>query len=241
MKASVFVTCLVDQFAPRVGIAMVQVLRRLGVQVDFPEDQTCCGQPGFNTGFHREARDLAVRFLRVFERSEYLVTPSGSCAAMVRNCYPRLFREDSGLLEQSRAMAAKTFEFSDFLVNVLHTEDVGARFDHSVAVQFTCHMLRELGIRDEPLRLLRSVKGIRLRDLSGSDICCGFGGLFSLKFPDLSGAILREKIDSIRNSKAEVIVANDFSCMMHMAGGLSRQGLPTRVMHLAEVLAQTGS
>ena len=238
MKVSLFITCLIDQFAPQVGVSMVGVLRRLGVEVDFPYDQTCCGQPAYNSGFQDEARGLAARFIKVFERSEYVVSPSGSCASMVRKFFPDLFKHDRLMLERANHLASRTYEFTEFLINVVGVEDVGARFEGKVALHQSCHLLRELNVRSEPLRLLKAVKGIELVELERADMCCGFGGLFSIKYPHISGGILQEKIDTIKQASADVIVATDHGCLMHIAGGLSRQGIATRTMHIAELLAR---
>jgi L-lactate dehydrogenase complex protein LldE len=238
MNVSLFITCLVDQFFPETGVGAVAVLRRLGVEVDFPADQTCCGQPAYNSGFHAEARHLAERFISIFEKSEYVVAPSGSCASMVRVFYPDLFKDDPENLERARSLAARTYEFGEFLVRVLGVEDTGASSIGKFALHQSCHLLRELGVNDETQRLLRKVKGIELVELERADACCGFGGLFSVKYPQISGGILQEKIDCIAKSGADVVVACDAGCLMHIAGGLSRQGVGTRTMHLAELLAK---
>jgi L-lactate dehydrogenase complex protein LldE len=238
MKVSLFITCLVDQFFPETGVSMVSVLRKLGVDVEFPADQTCCGQPGYNSGFHSDARGLAERFMSIFEASEYVVAPSGSCASMVRVFYPDLFRDDPTNLKRAESLAAKTYEFGEFLVKVLGVEDVGASASGKVALHQSCHLLRELGVKDETQRLLKAVRGIELVELERADACCGFGGLFSMKYPHISGAILQEKLDCIAKSEADVVVACDAGCLMQIAGGLSRQGFQTRTMHLAELLAK---
>ena len=237
MKVSLFITCLVDQLFPQVGVSMVEVLKRLGVEINFPEAQTCCGQPAFNSGYRKEARDLAARFLNVFDDSQYVVAPSGSCASMVKVFYADLFEDDAAVRERALALAARTHEFSEFLVNVLKVEDVGAQFRGRVALHQSCHLLRELNVRSEPLRLLRAVRGIELVELERAEACCGFGGLFAIKYAQISGGILKEKIDHIRQSGAEVIVASDMGCLMHISGGLSRQRIPVRTLHLAELLA----
>ncbi|MDR5695117.1 MAG: (Fe-S)-binding protein [Armatimonadota bacterium] len=239
MRVSLFVTCLVDQLFPQVGEATVEVLHRVGVEVDFPEDQTCCGQPAFNDGFWPQAREVAKQFLRAFSRSEVIVAPSGSCVAMVREYYPLLFQEEPRLLEQARELGERTYELSEFLVRVLQVEDVGASLRRKATYHASCHGLRALGLREEPLRLLRNVRGLELVDLPGWDECCGFGGVFSVKMPHLSAAMLEEKIRNIVSTGAEVVVATDVSCLMHIAGGLRRRKLPIQPMHLAEVLAST--
>jgi len=239
VRVSLFVTCLVDQIFPHVGEATVELLRRVGVEVDFPEEQTCCGQPAFNDGFWPQAREVARQFLRAFSDSEMIVSPSGSCVTMVREYYPLLFREDPKLHGRAQEIGKRTYELSEFLVRVLGVEDVGASFRRKVTYHASCHGLRGLGLREEPLRLLRNVRGLELIDLPGWDECCGFGGLFSVKMPHLSSAILEEKIRNIVSTGAEIVVATDISCLMHIAGGLSRKGIPVRTMHLAEILAST--
>lgn len=238
MKVSLFITCLIDQFFPEVGLSTVSVLRKLGAQVDFPTAQTCCGQPAFNSGFKTEARDLAKRFIAIFENSEYVVTPSGSCASMVKVFYPELFRTDPEWRTRAEELALRTFEFTQFLVNVVGVEDVGAVYEGKVALHQSCHLLRELNARTETQRLLNSVKGIELVELERAETCCGFGGLFSIKYPHISGAILQDKIESVEKSGADVVVASDVGCLMQIAGGLSRQGSAIRTMHIAELLAQ---
>lgn len=238
MKVSLFITCLVDQFFPQVGLSLVQVLRRLGCEVDFPAEQTCCGQPAYNSGYRSEARALAERFINVFDSSEYIVAPSGSCTSMVKVFSPDLFKDDPGLHERARQLASRVHEFTEFLVNVLGVEDVGARFQGRVALHQSCHLLRELNVRSEPLKLLKAVKGIELVELERADLCCGFGGLFSIKYPHISGGMLQEKIDAIRKSEADVIVASDMGCLMQIGGGLSRQRLTAKTMHIAELLAK---
>jgi len=226
----------VDQLFPQVGESTVRVLRRLGVEVDFPRDQTCCGQPAFNTGFHREARSLAKRFLKIFRRSEYIVVPSGSCGAMVRVFYPELFHGDPELRSEFEDLASRVYEFSEFLVKVLGVTDVGASYPCRVTYHDSCHLRRELGIISEPRRLIEGVRGAELVEMEQAEVCCGFGGSFSVKYPDISGAMLQDKLRNIEKSKAEVLVASDAGCLMHMAGGLERQGVRVKAMHLAQLL-----
>jgi L-lactate dehydrogenase complex protein LldE len=237
MKVSLFITCLVDQFFPEAGMSVVTVLRRLGIEVEFLSEQTCCGQPAFNSGFTDEARTLARRFIEIFKDSEYVVAPSGSCTSMVRVYYSELFKDDPEWHERAQSLASRTYEFTEFLVNVLGVEDVGACFQGKVALHQSCHLLRELNVRSEPQRLLNSVKGIEVVELERADVCCGFGGLFSIKYPHISGGILQEKIDCINKSGAEIVVASDVGCLMHIAGGLCRQSAPAKTMHIAELLA----
>jgi L-lactate dehydrogenase complex protein LldE len=238
MKVSLFITCLVDQFFPEVGMSMVSVLRRLGVEVDFPTAQTCCGQPAFNSGFSSEARELARRFIGIFENSEYIVAPSGSCTSMVRVFYKELFHDDPEWQKRAESLASRTYEFTEFVVDVLGVDDVGASYRGKVALHQSCHLLRELNVKTAPQRLLNSVKGIELVELERADACCGFGGLFSIKYPEISSGILEDKIGSVDKSGADVLVACDVGCLMHIAGGLSRQDKATRTMHIAELLAK---
>jgi L-lactate dehydrogenase complex protein LldE len=230
----------VDQFFPQVGESVVRVLRRLGVDVTFNPGQTCCGQPAFNTGFREEARAVATRVLDLFDGADYVVTPSGSCTSMMRVFYPELFTGDAAQLAKVEKLRSRLFEFSEFLVKVLGVEDVGARFPHRVAYHDSCHLLRELGIEAEPRALLRTVRGIELFELKDYQLCCGFGGTFSVKFPEVSVAMGRDKIRAAMDARAEYLVANDSGCLMHLAGLIHRQGLPLRTLHLAEVLAGQG-
>jgi len=242
MRVSLFITCLVDQMFPDVGEAMVTTLRRLGVEVSFNDAQTCCGQVAFNTGYRPEARSMAEYFLSVFEtdRADFIVAPSGSCTAMVRNFYSELFHGTDDRQWQDRLARVKPRlrEFSEFIVNELGVEDVGASFAHRVTYHDACHLLRELGISDQPRRLIRSVRNVDLIEMEAADTCCGFGGTFSVKYGEISNAILQEKLTRIVNSGAEYVIANDSSCLMQIAGGLSRAGSSVKTLHLAELLAK---
>jgi L-lactate dehydrogenase complex protein LldE len=213
---------------------MVDVLERAGCQVEFREAQTCCGQPAYNSGFHDEARSVAKHFLRVFEGADYIVIPSGSCTAMISHHYADLFGAND---DRVARMAPKVWEFSRFLLEVLHVEDLGARLDRVVTYHDSCHALRELRIKSGPRRLLSRVRGLRLVEMDAAEECCGFGGTFSVKFPEVSGAMARTKIDSIVRTGAETIVSLDSSCLMQLQGALRRAGSNVRTMHLAEVLA----
>jgi L-lactate dehydrogenase complex protein LldE len=242
MRVSLFITCLNDQVFPQVGTAMVSTLRRLGVEVVFNEAQTCCGQPAFNSGYRREARALAEHFIEVFEgeRADFIVAPSGSCTAMVRNFYGELFhgKGDEARRRGLERVQLRLREFSEFLVNELKVEDVGAQFNGRVTYHDACHLLRELNIADEPRRLIRAVRGIDFVEMEAPDTCCGFGGTFSVKYGEISSAILDEKLARITKSGADYVIANDSSCLMQIAGGLSRAGSGVKTMHLAELLAQ---
>jgi L-lactate dehydrogenase complex protein LldE len=241
-KVQLFVTCIVDSLFPEVGEAVVGVLERLGIEVEFPEAQTCCGQPGYNAGYRPEARRLALSAMDVFEPSPApIVVPSGSCAAMVVHGYPDLFYDDPHNLARARAFAARTFEFSQFLSDVLGLEPAtvaaGARLDEKVTFHTSCHLLRGLGVTDAGQRLLAAVEGVDVAPLPGADQCCGFGGLFAVKHGDISSAMLDNKLAAVRATGASTLVGCDMSCLMHMQGGLSRDGSAVRCRHLAEVLA----
>jgi L-lactate dehydrogenase complex protein LldE len=231
------ITCLGDAFFPDVGVATVQLLRRLGVQVDFPEEQTCCGQPFFNSGYHQHARALALHMLKAFDNGRPIVTPSGSCAAMAKLEYPALFGDEPALLDRIQDLAARTFELSDFLINVLKVEDVGARFPARATYHMACH-LRGLGLLTEPERLLRHVRDLTLVPLERFDECCGFGGSFSVRYPGISGAMVQDKAGFVTKSGADTLIATDAGCLMNIAGCLRRQNPDFRVKHLAEVLVQ---
>lgn len=236
-RVSLFVTCIVDQLYPEVGLSTVKVLERLGYAVDFPEQQTCCGQPAFNTGYRKEAREVACRCLEVLRGAEMIVVPSGSCASMITRHFEELFAKDPERLEETRRVAGRVWEFSQFLLDVAGVEDVGARYDGVVTFHDSCHGLRELKIKEGPRRLLSHVRGLTLREMDAAEECCGFGGTFSVKFPEVSGAMSRTKIASILKTGAGAVVGVDASCLMQLRGVLSRQGLPVKTIHLAEVLA----
>ena len=236
-RVSLFITCIVDQFFPRVGIAMVEVLERCGLQVEFPEGQTCCGQPAFNTGYREEARRVARGWLEAFGGSEAIVAPSGSCVSFVRQHIPELFHDSPAELEQARRLAARTWELTEFLVSVLGREDVGAVYEGAVGYHESCHLLRELRISRQPRALLKNVRGLELRELDLAQECCGFGGTFSVKFPELSAAMADEKLRSAARAGAETLVACDMSCLMHLDGRARRLNLPLRCLHIAQILA----
>lgn len=242
MRIALFVPCFVDQLFPQVAISVVKVLERLGHQVHYPVDQTCCGQPAFNTGYWDEARQVATRFIEIFERAgcDAIVSPSGSCTSMARVFYKELFKEADASFRKRMAMVTEnTFEFSEFLTKKLRVTDVGARFDAKVTFHDACHLLRELRCKDEPRQLLRAVRGLELVEMKECETCCGFGGTFSVKFPSISTAMGEVKSNSIRESGAEYVVACDSSCLMQIDGYLKRQNVPVRTISLAEVLAST--
>ena len=239
MRASLFITCFNDTLYPRTGQAVVELLERLGVEVDFPEAQTCCGQMHANSGYQLEALPLARRFVRVFADAEVVVSPSASCVAMVRDQYLRLAElgEDDGLAREARELIPRVRELTEFLVDDLGVEDVGASFPHRVAYHPTCHSLRLLNVGDRPLRLLRAVKGIEVVELEDARECCGFGGTFAVKNADTSMAMLSDKLRRVLDTRAEVCTAADNSCLMHIGGALRRQRTGVRALHLAEILA----
>jgi L-lactate dehydrogenase complex protein LldE len=238
LKVSLLVTCLADNFFPHVAVATVRLLRRLGVEVEFPAAQTCCGQPQFNSGYPVHARELARHAIRTFSGEQHVVTPSGSCAAMVKLEYPELFHGDRVWSHRAQDLSRRTHELSDFLVNVLKLEDVGARFEGKATYHMACH-LRGLGVTTEPERLLRKVKGLELVPLERADECCGFGGSFSVRYPAISGAMVQDKAGFIEQTGADVVVATDAGCLMNILGCLRRRGSRVRALHLAEVLAAT--
>jgi L-lactate dehydrogenase complex protein LldE len=232
-----FITCLIDTFFPQVGEAMVKVLNRAGARVEFPPDQTCCGQPAFNAGLRSQARPLAEHTIRVFERTTGpVVVPSGSCAAMLKHSYLELFRDDPAWLERAQALSERTYEFSQYLVDVLGVTDLGARWPGRLTYHASCHLLRALGVDRQPRALLAAVKEAELVELPGFNECCGFGGVFSVEHPELSAEFLKRKISNLESTEAPTLVVGDTGCLMHIQGGLHRQGKPQRVVHIAEVL-----
>jgi L-lactate dehydrogenase complex protein LldE len=231
------ITCLGEILYPEVGVAMVTLLRRLGAIVDFPPGQTCCGLPLFNSGFHRAAARVAARTVALFERAEHVVVPSGSCAWLVKTEYPALLAADGGLRQAAESLAARTRELSQFLVDVLRVERVDSRFRGKVTYHDSCHLLRGLGERRAPRALLRGCPHVELVELDGAEECCGFGGSFAVRLPEVSAAILDKKLAGIEGSGADCVVACDAGCLMQMAGGLSRRGSRARALHLAQVLA----
>jgi L-lactate dehydrogenase complex protein LldE len=237
MRIALFVTCVNDLVFPGTGRAVVRILERLGHRVDFPVEQTCCGQMHANSGYREEALPMVRGFVDTFEGYDAVVAPSGSCVAMVRDSYPRLAAPDRDLRQRVEAVRTRTYELSELLVDVLGVIDVGATFPHRVTYHPTCHGLRMLRLGDRPRRLLDEVKGIELVDLEGAEECCGFGGTFALKNKDVSAAMLADKCDAIDRTDAEVIAAADNSCLAHIGGGLSRRGAVAKPMHYAEILA----
>ncbi len=241
MRVALFITCFNDTLFPETGIAMTRLLERLGCEVTFPLDQTCCGQMHYNTGYHREALPLIRHFVSVFGEAEIIVSPSASCVGMVREQYPRAAAQfhDAALAAAAADLIPRVYELSEFLADVLQVEDVSAYFPHRVTYHPTCHSLRGLRVGDKPLRLLRAVRGIDLVELPDASECCGFGGTFAVKNAETSQAMLADKVRSALDTRAEIVCAADNSCLMHIGGALSRQRAGVRVMHLAEILACT--
>jgi len=245
-RVHLFITCLVDSFFPEVGVAMVEVLQRAGVTVDFPRDQTCCGQPPFNAGLRSEARRIAEHAIRVFEKSvESLTTdgmppdvvmPSGSCAHMIRHNYTELFEDDPAWLPRARALAARTYEFTEYMVDILGVTELGARWDGPITYHPTCHLHRGLGIDRQPRSLLANVHGAEIRELTEAQDCCGFGGIFSVEHPELSAEMLKRKIKNLEATQSPTLVVCDAGCLMHIQGGLHRNRMSQKVVHIAEIL-----
>lgn len=237
MKVSLFVTCIVDQLFPKVGECTVNVLRRAGCDVEFDERQTCCGQPAFNSGYRHEARGFAERFIEIFEGSDAdaIVSPSGSCTAMVKH-FHELFPDDDEWRGRSEKVAEKTHELGSFLVNILGVDDTGAAFQGRIGFHDACHGLRDLGIKREPRKLLENVENAEVVELPDAEVCCGFGGTFSVKYPEISVQMVDRKIKSIEEADIRAIVSCDSSCLMQIGGRLSRNGSKVKAMHLAEIL-----
>ncbi len=236
-RVGLFVTCLVDLIRPSVGFAAVTLIERSGCDVDVPTGQTCCGQPAYNSGDQATAREIALQTIRAFDGFDYVVAPSGSCAGMLKSHYPALFKGDAVLESEARAFAAKVYELISFLVDVRGMTSVGSRFAGRVTYHDSCSGLRELGIKDQPRRLLASMPGVELSEMAEAEICCGFGGTFAIKYPDISNAMVDKKCASIAASGADLVLAGDLGCLMNMAGKLVRDGRPVRCRHVAEVLA----
>ena len=235
-----FITCLIDSLYPETGESVVRVLRRSGVKVEFPTAQTCCGQPAFNAGLRKEARRLAEHTIRVFESTEGgIVIPSGSCAAMIRHGYAELFTNDDVWLPRARQLAERTYEFSEYLVDVLGITDLGCRRNDKIAYHASCHLLRDLGVHTQPRQLIASLLPAEFIDLEPSPECCGFGGVFSVEHPELSAAMLERKIEHIQASGAQVVAACDAGCISHINGGLHRRGEKPCAVHLASLLDET--
>ena len=237
VRVSLFVTCVVDQVFPNVGMAMAEVLERAGCEVEFREAQTCCAQPAFNSGYRDEARAVAEHFLKTFEGAEYIVVPSGSCGGMLAKHMPHLFDDDPNLRAKADQLAAKTYELTSFLVDVMKFTPTPPPLPVTATYHDSCAGLRELGVKAQPRALLSTVPGLTLTEMTEPEICCGFGGTFCVKYPDISTRMVTEKAADIEATQAELLLAGDMGCLLNMAGRLSREGAPVEVRHVAEVLA----
>lgn len=236
-NVGLFVTCLVDLTRPSVGFATARLLEAGGCTVHVPDSQTCCGQPAYNAGDKVDAQALARNVITAFEDFDYIVAPSGSCAGMIREHFPALLAEDEKMSARAQVVAAKTYELMEFLHDVLGVSDTGTTFQGAVTYQDSCAGLRELGIKEQPRALMAAVDGLSLKELDDGESCCGFGGLFSVKYPDISGKIVDDKAEAIEKTGADVLLGGDLGCLMNIAGRLQRRGSPVKVRHLAEVLA----
>lgn len=236
---ALFVTCLTDQFYPHVGVAVTKILEHFGCRVHFPEAQTCCGQPFFNNGFHDQAADLGKRFIEIFERYPYIVTPSGSCAAMVREQYEQLLKDDPAWSHPMHETVGKTYEFVEFLDKVLKVDFSQFKLPkpESVTYHYTCH-LRGIGVKDEGVKLLQQIGNIDFRAMEKTDQCCGFGGTFAVKYPAISGAIVEDKVNCIAATEATTLVCNDAGCSMNISGMCHREGKAVQTRHIAELMAE---
>lgn len=235
MKVSLFATCLVDLFQSNVGKATVELLEKLGCELDFPESQVCCGQPSYNSGFVKESKEAMKRMIEAFADADYVVSPSGSCAYMFHE-YPYIFKNDPIWEQRAKALAEKTFELTQFIVDILKIEDVGARFEGSVTYHTSCHMTRLLGVKKAPMILLNNVKGLSITELPYKEQCCGFGGTFSVKMVQISEQMVDEKVSHIEETKADYLIGADAGCLMNIGGRMERKGKPIKVLHIAEVL-----
>jgi L-lactate dehydrogenase complex protein LldE len=240
VRVGLFVTCLVDLFRPSVGFAAVKLLEDAGCKVEVPATQTCCGQPAYNSGDRADARAIAAQVIAAFESFDYVVAPSGSCAGMLREHYPALFADDPAMRARAEAFAVRVWELISFLVDVRGMSHVAARYDGTVTYHDSCSGLRELGVKAQPRRLLASVDGLKLVELPGAEICCGFGGTFCVKYPEISDKIVTEKVADITGTGADTLLAGDLGCLFNMAGKLTREGRPVAARHVAEVLAGMG-
>ena len=236
-RVALFVTCLVDLFRPSVGFAAVKLLEEAGCIVEVPEAQSCCGQPGYNSGDRAAATAIARQVIAAFGQYDYIVVPSGSCGGMIKTHYPALFADDPAMAEQAQALAARTYELISFLADVLKRDRVAARYAGTVTYHDACSGLRELGVKDQPRRLLRSVAGLTLKEMATPEVCCGFGGTFCVKYPEISDKMVSDKVADIAATGADTLLCGDMGCLLNMAGKLARLGKPLAVRHVAEVLA----
>ncbi|MDZ7724113.1 MAG: (Fe-S)-binding protein [candidate division KSB1 bacterium] len=238
MKAALFIPCLTEHLLPEPGLSMVRILNKLGVEVEYVENQTCCGQPAYNSGYHQQVIPLAEQFIELFHDKEVIIAPSGSCVAMVREEYKHLkLRED--LKAPYERLKGRIYEFTEFLVDVLNVDQLGGRFPHRVTYHDSCHLSRMLGVREQPRRLIANIADIDFLEMQGSDVCCGFGGTFSYKMKEISVEMVKRKCDSIQESQAEYCIGADSSCLMNIQGYLTQNGYSARTLHIAELLARS--
>ncbi|MEQ6376770.1 (Fe-S)-binding protein [Bacillaceae bacterium S4-13-56] len=235
MRVSLFITCLCDMFASDVGKDSVELLERFGCKIDFPKSQTCCGQPAYNSGYLKESKESMKQMMRAFKDSEYVVAPSGSCIAMFKE-YPHIFAGDSEWEAAAKDLASKSYEITQFIMEVLKIEDVGASLPGKGTYHPSCHMTRLLGVKDGPLKMLSHVKGLEMVELPNKEDCCGFGGTFAVKNPVISEQMVQEKTEHILETEAEYLIGGDMGCLMNMGGRLTRNGKPVKVMHIVSVL-----
>ncbi len=237
VRATLFVQCLVDGIYPEVADAVVKVFNRLGQEVECPTDQTCCGQPAYNSGYHQDAARAARHFIEVFESAKVIVCPSGSCVDMVRHHYPALFADDPLWRDRAQSVSGKIYEFTEYLVDVLGVTELGAVYNGKVTYHDSCHLSRRLGVAHQPRALIKAVNGTELVEMADSNRCCGFGGTFSVKYANISAAILEDKVNNILDSGADAVVGCDISCLMNIQGMLSRRNTRVKAMHIAQLLA----
>ena len=236
-RVGLFVTCLIDLYRPNVGFAAVKLLEEAGYRVEVPEAQTCCGQPAFNNGDFGSSREIAKQVIEAFANYDYIVGASGSCIGTIKTHYPDLFKDDPDWLAKAQSLSQKTFELTSFLTDVAGVESVDTRFDADITYHDSCSGLRELGIKQQPRKLLNSVSGLHISEMQNSETCCGFGGTFCIKFPQISTRLVSDKIDNIENTRTPVLLGGDLGCLLNISGRLKRLGSPVRVYHVAEVLA----
>ena len=236
MKASIFIPCFIDQLYPQTGMNMVKVLRKAGVEIDYPREQTCCGQPAYNAGYKSQAKEVCAKFINDFSGKDPIVVPSASCAGFIKNYYPKLF-DNSSLHNEVKQLQKRVFEFSDFMVNVLKVEDVGAVLRTKAVYHDSCAALRECGLKEEPRRLLAHVKDLELVEMENNETCCGFGGTFAVKYEPISAAMADQKTGYAQDTGAKVIVSTDVSCLMHLEGYIRHREIEMKTMHIADVLA----
>jgi L-lactate dehydrogenase complex protein LldE len=236
MKASIFIPCFMDQLYPETGMNMVKVLRKAGVEVDYPEAQTCCGQPAYNAGYKSQSKEVCAKFIKDFSGKNPIVVPSASCAGFIKNYYPKIF-ENSSLHNEVRQLQKRVFEFSDFMVNILKVEDVGAILNTKAVYHDSCAALRECGIKEEPRKLLSKVRELELVEMENNETCCGFGGTFAVKYEPISAAMADQKTGHAQDTGAKIIVSTDISCLMHLEGYIKHREIEMKTMHIADVLA----